>query len=133
MARFVEAAEVLGIGERHFRRLRARYEAEGAEGLIDRRRGRTSGRRLDRIEFVVEQYRTRYWDFTVKHFHQALQAENGFSLGYTWTKIVLQSRGPSAGRLAADDQRIALAAARTGRDPVADQPSFPRKLRPQMQ
>jgi len=38
-------------------------------------------------------YRTRYWDFTVKHFHEALQAEHGFSLGYTWTKMVLQSRG----------------------------------------
>ena len=91
----IEAVEVLGISERHFRRLRDRYEAEGAEGLIDRRRGRASGRRapVDRIELVVEQYRTRYWDFTVKHFHEALQAEHGFALGYTWTKTVLQSRG----------------------------------------
>jgi transposase len=90
-----EAAELLGISERHFRRLRDRYEADGAEGLIDRRRGRASGRRapMDQIEFVVEQYRTRYWDFTVKHFHEALQAEHGFRLGYTWTKAVLQSRG----------------------------------------
>ena len=40
-----EAAALLGISERHFRRLRDRYEAEGAEGLIDRRRGRVSGRR----------------------------------------------------------------------------------------
>ena len=90
-----EAAELLGISERHFRRLRDRYEAEGAEGLIDRRRGRASGRRAptDQIEFVVEQYRTRYWDFTVKHFHEALQAEHGFCLGYTWTKAILQSRG----------------------------------------
>jgi len=90
-----EAAELLGISERHFRRLRERYEAEGAEGLIDRRRGRLSGRRaaVDRIEFVVEQYRTRYWDFTVKHFHEALVAEHGFRLGYTWTKAVLQSHG----------------------------------------
>src|SRR5271165_3655234 len=67
----VEAAELLEVSERHFRRLRDWYEAKGAEGLIDRRRGRASGRRapVDRIEFVVEQYRTRYWDFTVKHFH----------------------------------------------------------------
>jgi transposase len=90
-----EAAELLGISERHFRRLRDRYEAEGEEGLIDRHRGRASGRRAptDQIEFVVEQYRTRYWDFTVKHFHEALQAEHGFRLGYTWTKAILQSRG----------------------------------------
>jgi transposase len=90
-----EAAEVLGVSERHFRRLRDRYEAEGAEGLIDRRRGRVSGRRVpvDRIEWVLEQYRTRYFDFTVKHFHEQLVAEHKFELGYTWTKLVLQSAG----------------------------------------
>jgi transposase len=91
----MEAAEVLGMSERHFRRLRDRYEAEGAEGLIDRRRGRVSGRRVpvDRIEWVLEQFRTRYFDFTVKHFHEQLVAEHGFALGYTWTKRVLQDAG----------------------------------------
>jgi transposase len=91
----VDAADLLGISERHFRRLRDRYEAEGAEGLIDRRRGRLSGRRagVDKVEFVVEQFRTRYFDFTVKHFHEALCAEHSFDLSYTWTKTVLQQRG----------------------------------------
>jgi len=42
----VEAAELLGLSERHFRRLRAADEAHGAEGIVDRRRGRTSGRRV---------------------------------------------------------------------------------------
>jgi transposase len=90
-----EAAEVLGMSERHFRRLRDRYEAEGAEGLIDRRRGRVSGRRVpvDRIEWVLEQYRTRYFDFTAQHFHERLQAEHKFELGYTWTKLCLQAAG----------------------------------------
>ena len=37
----LEAAEVLGMSERHFRRLRDRYEAEGAAGLVDRRLGLT--------------------------------------------------------------------------------------------
>ena len=32
-----EAAEVLGVSERTFRRWRDRYEAEGADGLYDRR------------------------------------------------------------------------------------------------
>jgi transposase len=91
----IEAAEVLGISERHFRRLRDRYEAEGAEGLIDQRRGRVSGRRVavDRIEWVLEQYRTRYFDFTVKHFHERLVSEDKFELSYTWTKRVLQTAG----------------------------------------
>lgn len=91
----LEAAEVLGMSERHFRRLRDRYEADGAEGLIDRRRGRVSGRRVatDRIEWLLEQYRTRYFDFTVKHFHERLVSEHKFELGYTWTKRVLQTAG----------------------------------------
>jgi transposase len=90
-----EAAEVLGMSERHFRRLRDRYEAEGAAGLIDRRRGRVSGRRVpvDRIEWLLEQYRTRYFDFTVKHFHERLRAEHKFELGYSWTKRILQDAG----------------------------------------
>lgn len=90
-----EAAEVLGMSERHFRRLRDCYEAQGAQGLIDRRRGRVSGRRVpvDRIEWVLEQYRTRYFDFTVKHFHERLRAEHKFALGYSWTKRILQDAG----------------------------------------
>ena len=90
----LEAAELLGMSERHFRRLRDRYDAEGAEGIIDRRRGRASTRRapLDRIEWVLEQYRTRYFDFTIKHFHEELEKQ-GFEYGYSWTKTVLQSRG----------------------------------------
>ena len=90
-----EAAAALGMSERHFRRLRERYEVEGAEGLIDRRRGRASGRRapVDRIEWVLDQYRTRYWDFTAKHFHERLVAEHKFEFGYTWTKRVLQTAG----------------------------------------
>ena len=47
----------------------------------------------DWIEWVVVQYRTRYFDFTAKHFHEALQAEHGFDLSYTWTKTPLQQRG----------------------------------------
>lgn len=90
-----QAAEFLGISERHFRRLRDRYDAEGAEGLIDRRRERNTGRGVpvDRIEFVLAQYRTRYFDLSVKHFHDVLRAEHGFEPSYSWTKSVLQHRG----------------------------------------
>ena len=50
----VEAAELLGMSERHFRRLRDAYEAHGAEGIVDRRRGRASGRRaLAEVEPAV--------------------------------------------------------------------------------
>ncbi|MGI8840135.1 MAG: ISNCY family transposase [Caulobacteraceae bacterium] len=90
----VKAAEFLGMSERHFRRLRDRYEAQGAEGIIDRRRGRASGRRapVDQVEWVIEEFMTRYFDFTVKHFHEEI-AKRGFDFGYTWTKLVLQRAG----------------------------------------
>src|SRR6476619_8463774 len=68
------AAQLLGMSERQFRRLRDAYEADGADGLVDRRRGRVSGRRagVDEIAWVIEEFRTRYFDFTVKHFHEAI-------------------------------------------------------------
>ncbi|MEE9544264.1 MAG: helix-turn-helix domain-containing protein [Rhodospirillales bacterium] len=37
-----EAAEILGMSERTFRRWRGRFEADGAEGLYDRRLGKVS-------------------------------------------------------------------------------------------
>ena len=95
-----EAGEMLGLSERHFRRLRDAYEADGAEGIIDGRRGRASGRcaPVDEIEWVLEQFQTRYFDFTAKHFHEAvvnqpMASGQAFKRGYTWTKGVLQSRG----------------------------------------
>src|SRR3546814_2328677 len=51
----LEAAEWLGCSERTFRRLRVRYEAEGAAGLLDRRLGKTSPHRIaaDEVERVA--------------------------------------------------------------------------------
>jgi hypothetical protein len=96
----VEAGEVLGLSERHFRRLRDAYEERGEEGLIDRRRGRASGRGAleEEIAWTVETFRTRYFDFTAKHFHeqalgQMMDDGKRFKRSYSWTKSVLQLRG----------------------------------------
>ena len=90
-----EAAELLGIGERTFRRWRQRFEDEGEAGLLDRRLGKASGKRVpsDRSEEVEALYRTRYAGFTAKHFHEHLVKEHNFSWGYTWTKTFLYSKG----------------------------------------
>ena len=79
-----EAAEVLGMSERTFRRWRDRFEADGAEGLYDRRLGRASARRapVDEVTRVLALFDTRYWDFTAKHFHEKLVA------GCWWDLIV---------------------------------------------
>src|SRR4051794_25499411 len=73
----VEAAELLGMSERHFRRLRDAYEAHGAEGIVDRRRGRASSRRagVDEVAWVVEEFRTRYFDFTAKHLYGVISVK----------------------------------------------------------
>ena len=90
-----DAAELLGMSERGFRRYRRRYEEEGLDGLFDRRLGKASARRVpaDRVEWVLEQYRTRHMGWTVKHFHDHLRDRHGFALSYTWTKSVLQGAG----------------------------------------
>ena len=90
-----EAAELLGVSERTFRRWTRRYEEEGEAGLLDRRLGKASGKRVpvDRAEEVERLYRERYQGFTVKHFHEHLVKEHGFGWGYTWTKLHLQWMG----------------------------------------
>jgi transposase len=90
-----EAAELLGVSERTFRRWTRRYEEEGEAGLIDRRLGQASGKRVpvDRAEEVERLYRERYQGFTVKHFHEHLIKDHGFGWGYTWLKLHLQWAG----------------------------------------
>ena len=90
-----EASEILGMSERTFRRWRERYEAEGAEGLYDRRLGRVSARRapVDEVMRVLELFETRYPDFTAKHFHEKLVCEHGFGLSYNWLRLSLQAHG----------------------------------------
>jgi transposase len=90
-----EAADLLGITERTFRRWCHRYEEGGEAGLLDRRLGHASGKRVpvDRSEEVEALYRTRYSGFTAKHFHEHLVRDHGFNWGYTWTKAFLQSKG----------------------------------------
>jgi hypothetical protein len=39
---------------------------------------------------MLEEDRTRYFDFNAKHFHERIKAEAEFDHGYTWTKTQLQ-------------------------------------------
>ena len=90
-----EAGELLGCSERQFRRWRRRYEEEGDAGLADRRLGRASVRRVpvDKIIWMIGEYRTRHMGWNVKHFHEYLRRQYGFEWGYTWTKRQLQTAG----------------------------------------
>jgi transposase len=91
----IEAGELLGISERTFRRWCRRYEDDGEAGLLDRRLGRPSSKRVpsdDEAE-IERLYRTRYRGFTARHFHEHLVRDHLCRWSYTWTKLLLQSKG----------------------------------------
>ena len=69
-----EAADLLGVSVSSFYRLRKRFDAEGEDGLVDRRLGKLSARRapVDEAVEVKRLFKSRYYDFNVKHFHEKL-------------------------------------------------------------
>lgn len=92
-----EAARLLGVSERTFRRYIDRYEEAGLEGLIDKRLTQVSSRRapVDEVMAVVESYRRRYEGWNVKHFY-AWYRRDGGGRSYTWVKNTLQAAGAVA-------------------------------------
>jgi hypothetical protein len=111
-----EAAELLGVTERTFHRWRDRYEEAGDAGLLDRRLGRASGKRVpvDRSDEVEASYRTRYSGFTAKHFHEHLVRDH-------------RSPGVTRGRSCSSRRRACWYGPRRGCTPshaaaAADQP-----------
>jgi transposase len=90
----MEAAELLGISERTFRRWRDRHREDGPAGLADRRL-RPSLRRapVAEIERMLGLYCDLYRGFTVQHFHEQLGKRHGYMLGYTVTKRHLHRAG----------------------------------------
>jgi len=91
----IEAAEMLGITERTFRRWRDRLREEGPSGLVDRRIGKPSSRKAAREEILrmLGLYEERYADFTIKHFHEQMGKRHNYKLGYTVTRLSLQAAG----------------------------------------
>ena len=90
----MEAAEMLGISERTFRRWRDRHRDAGLPGLEDRRLAPSLRRApVAEIERMLGLYRDIYRDFTVKHFHEHLAKRHNYTLGYTVTKLHLHRAG----------------------------------------
>ena len=77
-----EVAAALRVSERQVRRLRRRFEAEGAEGLMHRSRGRPSPRGLPRPlrQRVATLLTTTYRDFNDCHATEKLQEVEGLAL-----------------------------------------------------
>jgi transposase len=92
---WLQVADVLGVSARTVRRLRLRYQHEGADGLLDRRRRVPSAHRvpIEELQRVLRLYRERYLGFNVRHFHQIAVREHGVTMSYTWVKTALQGAG----------------------------------------
>jgi transposase len=86
-----EAARLLGVCDRTFRRYIDRYEDEGLDGLIDKRLNQVSHRRapVDEVMGLVDRYRSRHEGWNVKHFY-AWYKRDGGGRSYTWVKNRLQ-------------------------------------------
>lgn len=86
-----EAARLLGVCERTFRRYIDRYEDEGLQGLIDKRLNQISHRRapVDEVMRLVDQYRRRHEGWSAQHFY-AWYRRDGGTRSYTWVKNRLQ-------------------------------------------
>jgi len=97
---WLRAAEVLGWAPRTVRRWRARYEASGHSGLLDRRLFRPSGRAVPAADVarVLRLYREGYAGFNVRHFHEIARREHQVTQSYSWVKQVLQAAGLVAKR-----------------------------------
>jgi transposase len=91
----LDAADLLGMSERQFRRYRDRCEEEGLDGLVDRRLGKPSPKRVPEPERerMLDLYRAVYRGWNVKHFHEHLKRDHNFRWGYTWVKAQLHTAG----------------------------------------
>jgi len=92
---WIQAAWICGITDRHMRRLKERYLAQGYDGLVDQRRGRPRRQRIAvaTIEKICALRRERYADFSVQHFWEQVREQHEIDIGYTWLKLTLQAAG----------------------------------------
>ena len=90
-----DAAFLLNICPRTFRRYINRYEEEGLEGLIDKRLGQVSQHcaPVDEVMALEALYRDRYDSWNIKHFHEHYQKHHQGNRSYTWVKQRLQTAG----------------------------------------
>jgi len=89
-----EAARMLGVCARTFRRYVNRYHENGMEGLIDKRLTQASNRKapVDEVMALVDRYRSGFRGWTVKHFYSWYR-DSGGKRSYSWVKNKLQEAG----------------------------------------
>ena len=90
-----EGATVLGLTERQVIRLKKQYEAEGAQGLIHKNRGRKPKHALsdDVKERTIELYIAKYHGSNNCHFAELLEEHESLKLSHSSVRRILLSKG----------------------------------------
>jgi transposase len=86
-----EAARILGVSDRTFRRYVEKYDDGGLEALVDKRLSQVSHNKapVDEVMALTERYRARHDGWSARHFH-TWYTRSGGSRSYTWVKKCLQ-------------------------------------------
>jgi hypothetical protein len=92
---WIRAAEVLGISARQMLRVKNAYLRRGFSYVVDQRYGKPSWNRVPAAEVkeVLSLYRDKYFDFSVRHFHEKLVELCQSQRSYSWVKKILQEAG----------------------------------------
>jgi transposase len=90
-----EAARLLGVSDRTFRRYLVDYKEQGLQGLVDDRWNKISHRKapVNEIMELKELYSKKYFGWNVKHFFSFYRRKHNGTRGYTWVKTTLQNEG----------------------------------------
>ena len=97
-----DAARLLGVCARTFRRYIDRYEENGLDGLVDKRLAQVSHRRapVDEVLRLVDRYRRRHDGWSVKHYYAWYRRDGGtrsLQTGQRDPGCFAQSRSGGAG------------------------------------
>ena len=88
-----QAAQLLGIGERTFRRWSTRYQGAGLEGVrrgLQRAHGQASPAE---VRALATLYREHYRNWNVRHFYEQYREAHGGGRSYKWVSKHLQAAG----------------------------------------
>ena len=90
-----EAAEMLGVSERHIRRLLRTYRQEGERGLISKRRGKPSNNRMKPgvKQQAIDLLHSRYHDFGPTLAHEKLSEVHKLDLSVGSVRQIMIAEG----------------------------------------